>query len=371
MPRSSNRKGFALPMAILVIALLTAAIAAGFAATAGEAVVNNAQRAQERAYQLAQAGLEQFLVRRAESGFCSGCPSLTVPGDSEYTRVQLTGGYADVVAKRMRSNISLAEPAIYFIRSKGVDTAALLSGTGVTTFAERTVGVFATWNTTTIKVLGALTTLNGADVTTTGSSSGDVRKENPSSCSSDPDLDNDIVAFTGSGSSGSGISIDQSMVRDTVAARTAINWSSIINGGGLTFDYTLFSNSSWPSSYTSWPVIRVRNIDTLPATVTAGKGIIVADSDFVVPRGVVWDGIILVGGRLTTGIGSSGTDSDLHGAVVTGLNHLLPGSIMPTTDDVIERVEIRYYACYVASAGTRFHAYSVMPNTWMDNVAIW
>ena len=53
----SNRKGIALPMALLVITALTAALAAGFAGVAAEYTTNAAQRGQNRAYNLAQTGL--------------------------------------------------------------------------------------------------------------------------------------------------------------------------------------------------------------------------------------------------------------------------------------------------------------------------
>ena len=81
-----NRKGIALPMTILVITALTAAIAAGFAGAAGEFTTNAAQRSQNRAYHIAQTGLEQFMVLRSSTGWCQHCgdPALA---DSEWTRI--------------------------------------------------------------------------------------------------------------------------------------------------------------------------------------------------------------------------------------------------------------------------------------------
>jgi type II secretory pathway component PulK len=58
-----SRRGFALPMAMLVMVVLTAGIAAGYAATSAEVVSNAAHRGDTRAYNLAVAGLEQFLAR--------------------------------------------------------------------------------------------------------------------------------------------------------------------------------------------------------------------------------------------------------------------------------------------------------------------
>jgi type II secretory pathway component PulK len=70
MLRLANRKGFALPMSILVIAVLTAAIAAAFSSTNAEYTTNAAQRSENRAYNLAETGLERFMVLRSTTGFC-------------------------------------------------------------------------------------------------------------------------------------------------------------------------------------------------------------------------------------------------------------------------------------------------------------
>src|SRR4051794_2659264 len=114
MRQLSNRKGFAMPMAIFVIAVLTAGLAAGFSGATTEITTNTAVRAQNRAFQLAEAGLEQFMVRRGESAWCTNCGN-PITADSEWTRVTMVGGYADVVAVKVRPIIG-AQNAIYFIR---------------------------------------------------------------------------------------------------------------------------------------------------------------------------------------------------------------------------------------------------------------
>ncbi|MEO5739709.1 MAG: hypothetical protein ABIS29_03850, partial [Vicinamibacterales bacterium] len=74
--QSVRRDGFALPLAIVVLALLTMGLVAGFAMTSSELSTTMSQRAQARAYSYAQQGLEAFLVRRKEktgSTFCPHC----------------------------------------------------------------------------------------------------------------------------------------------------------------------------------------------------------------------------------------------------------------------------------------------------------
>ena len=170
MTHLSNRKGFAMPMAIFVIAVLTAALAAGFSGTATEITTNNAVRGQNRAYQLAEAGLEAFMVRRGESGWCTNCAN-PVTADSEWTRVSLIGGYADVVAVKVRPVIG-ASSALYFIRSKGTDTSTRLNGASGSRYATRTVGIYATWNTAMVNVKAAWLSLSGLSKNGTGLISG-------------------------------------------------------------------------------------------------------------------------------------------------------------------------------------------------------
>ena len=85
----ANRKGFTLPMTILVMTALAAALAAGFAGAASEYTTNAAERSQNRAYHLAETGLEQFLTLRSQTGWCQHCAD-PVTADSEWTRISFT-----------------------------------------------------------------------------------------------------------------------------------------------------------------------------------------------------------------------------------------------------------------------------------------
>src|SRR6478735_2962483 len=121
-----NRKGLAMPMVLLFIVVLSASLAAGLSSTRAEIVTNSANQGQARAYNLAQSGLEQFLVRRNETGWCLNCVANPAVASSEWTRVSMPGGYAEIVAVRVRPMIG-NQNAMYFIRSKGVDTSVKIS----------------------------------------------------------------------------------------------------------------------------------------------------------------------------------------------------------------------------------------------------
>jgi hypothetical protein len=170
-----NRKGLALPMTLLFIVVLSASMAAALSSTTSEIVTNAANRGQQRAYNYAQSALEQFLVRRSDrdslgNPWCTNCVINPVLADSEWTRVSMPGGYADVMAVRVRPMIG-DTAALFFIRSRGVDTTAKVSS-AAGQFAERTVGVYARWNTATIDVKAAWLSLSGLNKNGTGVISG-------------------------------------------------------------------------------------------------------------------------------------------------------------------------------------------------------
>ncbi|MDQ6634381.1 MAG: hypothetical protein M3Z10_06440, partial [Gemmatimonadota bacterium] len=171
---SPERHGFALPLVLLVIAVLTVSLAAGFASTTTEIQTNNSQRAEARAFALAENGLQDFVAMRdrRSSGYCAQCGS---PPTTTYesTTVTLPGGYATVVAQRVARNLGMKRPAIYLIRSRGVDTTTRLSallrnstthGFLSNVVAERTVAQYAYWDLKVINIVAGWTSLSGLGV---------------------------------------------------------------------------------------------------------------------------------------------------------------------------------------------------------------
>ena len=371
-----RRRGFALPLALLALALVSAAMVASYSSAAGEIGAISAMRAQDRAYHLAEAGLQEFLVRRTENGFCSACATDPAQVDSEWTRVSLQGGYADVVATRVRPERSNGSPALFFVRSTGVDTVVRMSGTGYNVFATRTVGHYATWGTGSPRALAALTSLNGITNSTSGAS---YRIDGSDECGAVATIAGLRIPkggqYSGSGGQPSGSpNVDSTTLVSALLDTIGIDWERIIRHDAITADITIPPSSNFPGLFTwllnpfYWPVIRVTTSMSLPRD---GRGIIIADSNLTIPTGVDWDGIILVGGKLT--VSGSGV---VAGAVVTGLNLTLPGATMPanntTSDNDITQNTRRfeYNSCKVTSATSRLRRYFVWPNTWVD-VADW
>lgn len=369
-PPAVRRRGFALPMAVLALALITSAVVAAFAATSAETVANNAMRAQDRAYQLAEAGLQQFMLRRDETGFCSNCVSNPAASDSEWTRVSLPGGYANVVAQRLRRDQADGAPALFFMRATGVDTSVRLSGAGGAVRAQRTIGYYASWGAAPMNALGALTSLNG--VTNNSSIPGSaVPLNGDDGCNQMPSIAGVVVPqggeYTGGGEQPVGTPpVDSSMALDSLRKRVGIDWDAIVNRDAIPADYTI-PPDAWPGSFSSWPVVRVKGNLTLPGS---GRGLLIVDSNLTISSNRAWDGVILVGGSVSAG----GTGS-FNGAVVSGLNRLLPNAPpnLGTLDNdaLTNRNRFQFNSCRVERAAHRVDRYFAFTNTWMDNVAIW
>jgi hypothetical protein len=157
--------------------------------------------------------------------------------------------------------------------------------------------------------------------------------------------------------------------------QTTIDWNGIINNNEMPADFEVppqgFPDATWFQADTSrWPVIRVHtNGFVLP---NAGRGIIIADSDFTISGSNMWNGIIMVGGKLT-----SDGNNTTSGATVSGLNYLLPGAAQPgqgyVTDDATANGTKTYVynSCYVMRATQKLRHYIAYANTWIDDVPVW
>jgi len=377
--RLSNRQGFALPLAILVIAILTAALAAGFTATGAEIGTNASQRGTERAFNIAQAGLEQFLTQRSTLCAAAGSRCMTDPTDStnnglDSVRVSVPSGYAQVVAQRVRPFKDQNTPALYFVRSRGIDTSKLsLAGQGRNVRPERTVGIYASWSTMTMNVLSGWTSLSGLNKQgTAGIISGvDECGKMPTIAGvATPKGDLHITGnWTGIGNPPA----DTFKTAGQLMNNVGIDWNAIRNQNVIPADYVVppkvFPDQNWFSNNPdAWPTIHVTTNFSLP---NQGRGLLIVDGDLSINGSDMWDGVILVGGKLT----SNGKNT-VAGATISGLNKLLgqtPDTSVVVSDnsDANGNKDFVYSSCKVAMATQAMRTYKTMPNTWMDNVVSW
>jgi Tfp pilus assembly protein PilV len=384
MPKLNRPDGFALPMALLVMVVLTAGIAAGFAATSAEVITNAAHRGDNRSYNLAEAGLEQFLANRKEGSYCLGSSTGGVissnlcmddpaasNADSEWVHLTMTGGYADVKSVILRHYISDSLPAIVFIRSVGVDQSIKLTGGTSADSGVRAVGMYAAWGKAVVDVKGAWFALSGL---TKNGNAGTI--DGADQCGASPTLAGAVIPagqFTGSTTAFSGSpAIDTSKTFDQIKSSVKLDWAGIL-AGSITADFDVpnpdnFPSANWFSTNpTAWPTIRVRTTPfTLP---NAGRGMIIADGDFTISGSNMWDGIVLIGGKLT-----SNGNNTTAGATLSGLNYLIngqnPGASSDDSDANGQKTYV-YNSCNVQKASAGIRVYKTWNNTWLDNVPVW
>jgi len=92
---------------------------------------------------------------------------------------------------------------------------------------------------------------------------------------------------------------------------------------------------------------------------------IVVDGDMTIYGSNQWDGVVLVGGKLT-----SNGNNVTSGTVMSGLNRLIGVPADTMVDAQLNGTKsYQYNSCSVKKATTAQARYTMIPNTWMDDVA--
>ena len=351
------RRGAALPLALLVIVIVSVLAAASFSMLGAERKVSDNNDAQLDAYTLARRGMERFLVSRASLGFTSEPPAAV-----ESTTVTLTGGYAEVVLRQVKQASGTAVPAVYVLRSRGVKTL----GATTTIMAERTVAQYAAFDYGAPRIGAAWTAIAG--LSSTGNSatvSGyDACTTMPSPPVGGIAVPN-IPGYSGSSSIPAGVPnvVNLGSAAQTTAA-VEVNWESIVNGTSMTPDIVVSGSTGWPSSSSwsdpnYWPVIRANGDLDLPSD---GRGTLIVTGNLRLNGSVAWRGLILVGGALT-----SNGNNTVSGAVISGLNAKL-GQTVAQSDLGNGNKTFQYNSCDLASASRRFRQLTPYRNAGADNL---
>jgi hypothetical protein len=356
MPNNAERRGFAIPIALLVIAALTIMIAGGFSLVSAERRSVADQKSQISAFRIAEQGLEIFLVRR--DSLMAGHPGFShVPGATPDTAViPMTGGVATVTLTRLRP-VKGSQSGLYVIRSRGVETAGAYAGTpqGV-----RTVAQYALWEPAPMQVLAGWTALSG------------LQKNGGAGTLGGIDLCGDSAAVAGvvvpvnPGYTGKTVAVGDPPVDSVAPDSVAIDWNGILNLGAIT-PSIIMPGSTWPTAAmtasfadtlsTYYPIIRVNGDFALPSS---GTGMLIVTGSLTLNGSVGWRGVLLVGNDIT-----SNGNNGISGATVSGLNVKLgtyvPGSTANGTK------QYNYDSCEVAKSTTAMGALVTLRNTWVDN----
>jgi hypothetical protein len=340
-----GRRGFALPTALLVIMMMTIMIAAGFSLVSAERRSVSDQKSEISAFEIAEQGLELFLIRRD-----SLLPTASkIPGAKDSVRIGFANGYADVSLTRIRP-VQGTLSGLYVVRSRGVETVGRYAGSpeGV-----RTVAQYVLWEPAPMQVLAGWTALSGLDKNGNAGTLGGTDQ-----CGVADSVAGVAVplnpGYTGDSTAASSIA---TITMDSVH----IDWASIVNANAIQPTITI-PGGSWPTD-TQWadttfyPIIRINGSYTPPSS---GRGMLIVTGNLTLDGSIGWKGVLLVGGDIV----SNGVNG-ISGATVSGLNVKL-GTYVPISTGNGTK-QYNYNSCEVAKATTPAGALVTLRNTWVDN----
>ncbi|HUF70762.1 MAG TPA: hypothetical protein VMM79_19085 [Longimicrobiales bacterium] len=370
MTLRGRRDGFAMPLALLTLVVLTVGVAASFSRVTSEMRRTQDRQAETDAFVYAQGALEQFAIDRRNLGF-----PVNPPAAVESVRIAFVDGYADVISRRVRPKTA-TEQAIYLLNARAVKQTgnaawAPQSETTVTQYAvfrEGTMNVLSAWTSLSgLQKNGGAGTIDGSDAAPSGSVT-----DFGSACGGEPTVAGvavpDVPGYTQSGGStvpyGSP-PVDSLGTQAQTIAAVGIDWDAIVNGNVIIPDLTIPVPDSWPTSWPTgwWPVIRVDGDFTVNPP--GGQGTLIVTGNLEIDGSAEWDGIILVGGTLY-----SNGNNNIHGAVVSGLNVML-GMTVAQSDIGNGNKTYQYDSCSIANAANRFAALVLINKTWSNNWPIW
>jgi Tfp pilus assembly protein PilX len=351
-----SRRGAALPVVILLMVILALSLTAAFTLNANEQRTVDNQDEQVAAFALAESGRERYLQDRASFGFVGE------PAATESIRVVQPAGYADVVVTRLRAS-NAGIPGLYALRSTGVRVNPRMAGVPA---ATRTVGQIFKWETGQLSIPGAFTSLSGIQ-----KNGGAGQFTGVDQCGMLPAISGVAVPTVPGYTQSGGISIPAGNppIRDLGPQPASndsarIDWAGVLAGTSLTPTITVppqtFPTAAAFADTSFWPIIKVTGDITLP---NSGRGILIVSGNFAISGGTVWDGLLLVGGTITSNGGNS-----INGATISGLN-LQIGQAVPASAIANGEKYFRYNSCILARALRPFAGVVPLDNAWADNWA--
>jgi hypothetical protein len=354
----ATRPGFVLPMALLLLALMTAGAVAVLSLGTAEVRVLDNDRAQTSAFATAEAGLQQYLARGR----------ITL-GDTTFV---FPGGRALVHAMLMRPAATPDDTALYVIRSEG-----FTAGTSTIPEGRRTVAQLAYFLPGRFRARAAWTSYSGLD-----KQSGAGVISGNDACPTDG---TDNIAgvslptgtlFGGESSLHGSPAVDDSRTLFEMVNGANIDWAGISDpfAPALAPDVIVCGDSpgfvigapcgSFPTSWDDpdyWPVILVNGSYSLRSN---GRGTLIVTGNLNFGGPARWDGIVLVGGVIK----DSGNGT-IAGAVVSGLDELEGRSLGPSSKGGARNYI--YDSCQVQRAVERHSRLAQIPNAWVDNWTAW
>lgn len=354
MTRARGEAGFALPFAVFLIMILTFMFAASSARFMGERFLAESSGATVSAQAVARSGLQSYLASQT-----------TRPNDGDSVRINVVGGYTDVIATVVRRPADTLANWLFIVRSTGHVIEPML---GPAPQAQSTTAQYVQWQSGRIDVRGAFTAANGL-----GRRSGttiDIRGEDQSSCGGGTVPG--VRVPSGGDPGSSGITPDPVVYGwgADVARETNIDWAAL-SGGGFNSDYT-GTNTAVRMDGTYSTQLITGNATLGGGIVTTGTGLLIVTGDLAIQSSFMtptttWNGIIVVGGV----INFKATTTQINGMAVSGLAQPLPaGDEAPANfGETNKTVAIWHHACNIRQSLAGLTGFAPIRNGWVDNWA--
>lgn len=359
--RIEDEGGFALVMALLALVGMTLLGAAGYLLSNADYRINQSHRAATQAFYVADAGLEEFMG--------TGKPETDTV---TYTHAE---GTAEVWATKL---IDIdAETAMYRVTSRGQHTPPEGGS------AQRTISTVAILKAAQFNINAAFTAppglqKNGISGTLSGMDAADWEEcglagpQDVAGVAVPPDG----LEYNGGGGQGKGgggdppgvygdPAVDDSQESDALLSATNIPWSSVRNGSYASADY-VYPQDAWPSFGSlpsdEFPMVLVDEASFSVNPTHSGRGTLVVTGDFMIDGAWIWDGVVLVGGTVTSNGGNQ-----IRGAVVGGLN-LMNGEDVDEMQLGNGTWNYQYHSCNVLWALKGIGTLSEEPGTWSEGI---
>ncbi len=360
MAQFRSERGFALPTTVFLVTILTVMLATALARASSDHEVANSGQFSVNALAVAQSGLQTYL----DLVNFDACGGAIRPPNGDSVRINVNGGYSDVVVHVVQRPVDSLGTWMYIVRSTG---SVIEPTQGADPQAVRTVAQFAQWQTNQITVLAAYTAANGFP--NLGTSTGELKgiDQAPSGCA-DPSVAALRVptgeapgSWTGYVLNGSVPNVLESGTKQEVALATNFAWLAATTGT-LVPDYT---SIVFRSDYPTILVTGDLNLD-IGATNQTGTGLLIVTGDLNVEGTALlqWNGVVLVGKRISF----NAADQRFDGIVISGLEGQIGGAGRRGRVQG-SYLDIDYDSYEVHTTLRSFAGFVPITNTWIDNWA--
>lgn len=360
--------GFALAAVILALIAMTGVAAAGFLRSNTDYRINRSHRAAVHAFYAADAGRSQFMGRgrvrsdTVEYTYMEGhaqvwlSPLLAVDDSSTLYRLNALGEHDSpegLYARRRLNSVLLHKVAGFSVDAAFTAPNGLLKNGTSGDVDGHDFAPLSSCPVAGTEDVAGLAVPSGGLVTSGGNGNGNGNGKGNTGGTSPAGFDGTPA-------------IDSTRSAMQLLNDTGIDWPGLLDGTFVAPDYVL-SETGYPDfnadvAPDEWPVILIDSDAFDIGHTESGRGTLIVQGDLTIGGNFQWEGLILVGGALT----SNGIEH-ISGAAITGLNLLLGGA--PGASDLGNGSwEYHYQSCNVLKALQALGWPVEEPGTWFEDL---